>query len=331
MAYVAPLGERTSELRGSPLRRLVGGLLTVLGMGVCIGTLLVLLADAVTEDTPRRTPAGAEPATISLPYGGQLERPDPGDLIEPGGLMGLGLLALGLANGLVFAFAAALDGTRGPSAAETRRRLRNRHGRGAVPGGRREVARTVVVPAAAPAASAGLLGVVEAEDLPARRSAPGRAAPGTTYAPIPAPRRPEPERHPVRRAEPKRLQARMPMPAPAPEPTPEPAPAEELVRGPRRGPRPGTRRGARGGPGGPGARRRRRPRTPDPAPPLPRPARRRRRTSVARHPPRHGPLGLASRTAGPGAVAQPAAVAGPRRRALRPRRPTAPTSPRSSA
>ncbi|GAA4746475.1 hypothetical protein [Actinomycetospora chibensis] len=231
MAYAAPLGERTSELRGSRLRRLAGGLATVLGMGVCVGTLLVLLAAAVTDDTPRGTTVGAEPATISLPYGGQLERPDPGDLIEPGGLMGLGLLGLGLANGLVFAFAAALDGTRGPSAAETRRRLRNRRGRGAVPGGRREVARTVFVPAAAPAASAGPLGVVEAEDLPARRSVPGRAAPGTTYAPIPAPRRPEPERHP----EPKRLQARLPMPAPAPEPTPaaeatpEPAPAEELA------------------------------------------------------------------------------------------------------
>ncbi len=229
MAYAAQLGERSSELRGSPLRRLVGGLLTVLGMGVCIGTLLVLLADAVTEDTPRRTTAGAEPTTIALPYGGQLERPDPGDLIEPGGLMGLGLLALGLANGLVFAFAAALDGTRGPSAAETRRRLRNRRGRGAVPGGRREVARTVVVPAAAPAASAGLLGVLEAEDLPARRSAPGRVAAGTTYAPIPAPRRPAPERRPVPRPATARPETRMvrPMPAPAPEPTPEPAAAVE--------------------------------------------------------------------------------------------------------
>jgi hypothetical protein len=153
MAYAAPLGERASDRR-SPLRRLAAGFATVLGMGLCVGTLLVLLADAVTEDTPRRTTAAAEPTTISLPYGGQLERPDPGDLIEPGGLMGLGLLGLGLANGLVFAFAAALDGTLGPSAAETRRRLRNRHGRGAVPGGRREVARTVVVPAAAPTASA---------------------------------------------------------------------------------------------------------------------------------------------------------------------------------
>jgi hypothetical protein len=238
MAYAAPLGERASDRR-SPLRRLAAGFATVLGMSLCVGTLLVLLADAVTEDTPRRAIAGAEPATISLPYGGQLERPDPGDLIEPGGLMGLGLLGLGLANGLVFAFAAALDGTRGPSAAETRQRLRNRHGRGAVPGGRREVARTVVVPAAAPAASAGLLGVVEAEDLPARRSAPGRAAPGTTYAPIPAPRRPEPQRHPVRRPEPERPETRPAMPAPTPqatpeptpvpEPTPEPAPAEDLV------------------------------------------------------------------------------------------------------
>jgi hypothetical protein len=241
MAYAAPLGERASD-RGSPLRRLVAGFLTVLGMGVCVGTLLVLLADAVTEDTARRTTTGAEPATIPLPYGGQLGRPDPGDLIEPGGLMGLGLLGLGLANGLVFAFAAALDGTRGPSAAETRRRLRNRHGRGAVPGGRREVARTVVVPPAAPAASSGPFGMVEAEDLPARRSAAGRAAPGTTYAPIPAPRRPEPERRPVRRPEPQQPEPRQPEPErpetrlampeptpPAPEPTPERAPAEELV------------------------------------------------------------------------------------------------------
>ena len=94
MAYAVPLGERV-PIRRSPLRRLAAGLPTVLGMGLCVGTLLVLLADAVTEDTPRRTTAGAEPATISLPYGGQLERPDPGDLIEPGGLMGLGLLAPG--------------------------------------------------------------------------------------------------------------------------------------------------------------------------------------------------------------------------------------------
>ena len=230
MAYAAPLGERPSELRGSLLRRLAGGLATVLGMSVCVGALLVLLAAAVTEDTPRRTTAGAEPATISLPYGGQLERPDPGDLIEPGGLMGLGLLGLGLANGLLFAFAAALDGMRGPSAAETRRRLRSRHGRGAVPGGRREVARTVVVPAAAPAASADPLGAVGAVDLPARRSTPGRAAAGTTYAPIPAPRRamrcPEPHR-----PEPHGPEAWLPIPAPVPEPTPEPepTPAEELV------------------------------------------------------------------------------------------------------
>ena len=72
MACAAQLGERSSELRGSPLRRLVGGLLTVLGMGVCIGTLLVLLADAVTEDTLVLMPTrdGAHLATyIARPVG----------------------------------------------------------------------------------------------------------------------------------------------------------------------------------------------------------------------------------------------------------------------
>lgn len=221
MAYAAPIGEHTRVLRGSVLRRLGTGFAAVLGMSVCVGTLLVLLADAVSEDDPRRSGAAPDATTISLPYGGQLDKPDPGDLIEPGGLMGLGLLGLGLANGLIFAFAATLDGMRGPSAAETRRRLRNRRGRGAVPGGRREVARTVWVPQAAPAASSDPLHVVEAEELPARRSSPGRAAAGTTYAPIPARPEPRPEAAPARAPEP----APEPTPEPAPEPTPEPVAA----------------------------------------------------------------------------------------------------------
>ena len=152
---------------------------------------------------------------------------------------------------------------------------------------------------------------------PARRSR-GREPPGPPECPWARRRghdlRPDPRAPPTLRPSaglcpdprPRAPETRMarPMPAPAPEPTPEPAavePVEDLA-----GAHPGSRRGARRRPG---ARRRRRPRTPCPAPPLPRPAGRRRRASVARHPARHGPLGLASRTPGPGAVAQPAAAA----------------------
>ena len=307
MAYAAPLGERTSELRGSPLRRLVGGLLTVLGMGVCIGTLLVLLADAVTEDTPRRTTAGAEPATISLPYGGQLERPDPGDLIEPGGLMGLGLLASGArqrtglrVRGRARRHAGPL-GRRDPPSPAQPPRARRRPGRAARGRPHRGRARR------------GARGL----GRPARRGR-GREPPGPPERPRPRgpghDLRPDPRAPPTRARAPARAPTRAERPEarmarrcrrPHRSPRPEPAPAEELVedlvealiQDPAEEPAASR----------PGARRRRRPRTPGPAPPLPRPAGRRRRASVARHPARHGSLGLASRTPGPGAVAQPAA------------------------
>ncbi len=209
MSYAAP-GARDAARRRSSLRAAV----SVLATGLCVGTMLVLLETAVAEPGSRRG-AGPEaaPAVVDAPYGGQLDLPDPADIIDAGGLMGLGLLTLGLLNGLVFAGAAALDGVRGPSAAETRRRLRTRSARGAVPGGRREVARTVATPAAAPAASDGPAVV----DVSARRSAPGRPALGTTYAVIPAPRAPEPE--------PARAQRQAePVPEPVPAPVPEPAP-----------------------------------------------------------------------------------------------------------
>ncbi|HWN27202.1 MAG TPA: hypothetical protein VNP37_09580 [Actinomycetospora sp.] len=209
MSYAAPTARAVARRRSS-LRAAV----SVLATGLCVGAMLVLLETAVAEPGSRSGagPAAA-PTVVDAPYGGQLDRPDPADIIDAGGLMGLGLLTLGLLNGLVFAGAAALDGVRGPSAAETRRRLRTRSARGTVPGGRREVARTVANPAAAPAASDGPAVV----DVPARRSAPGRTALGTTYAVIPAPRAPEPE---PARAE----RHAAPVPEPAPEPVPEPAP-----------------------------------------------------------------------------------------------------------
>ncbi|GAA4896385.1 hypothetical protein [Actinomycetospora straminea] len=230
---------RAARVRRRPLRVLMMVLVT----GLCAGVALVVLETAVADPAGRRSALSAvDPAEAvgpgPLPYGGQLERPDPADLLDPASLLGLGLLTLGLLNGLVFLGTATWDGMVAPSAAETRRRLRTRSGRGVVPGGRREVRRTVHVPAASPAASAGPAVV----DVPARRSVPGRPAAGTTYAPLPdpvpaAPRRrvvaPGPVAEPVvppgRFAQPKRLMepatvpASTPVPVPLPEPLSEPA------------------------------------------------------------------------------------------------------------
>ncbi|WP_433787462.1 hypothetical protein ACQPX6_11680 [Actinomycetospora sp. CA-101289] len=232
MSYAAPTARETARRRSS-LRAAA----SVVTTGLCVGVMLVLLETAVTEPETRRGGSGSAPGVVDLPYGGQLDRPDPGDVIEPGGLMGLGLLTLGLLNGLVFAGAAGLDGVRGPSAAETRRRLRARSARGAVPGGRREVARTVATPAAAPAASDGPAVV----DVPARRSAPGRPALGTTYAVIPSPRAPEPDRRPD--PEPPVPEQRTPEPAPE-----QPAPAEPTRAPSPRRPSPVPRDGGDGAP-----------------------------------------------------------------------------------
>lgn len=213
MSYTAPRDAPSGAARRG-VRRLLRALVSLLLTGLFAGCFLVLFEAAVAEPDPRRAgaalvPGAAEAATtaplppvVPLPYGGALDKPAPLDPLGPGGLLGLGLLTLGLANGLVFLATATWDGMVAPSPAETRRRLRSRSDAGVVPGGRREVRRTVAVDAAAPAASAG----PALEELPALRSVPGPPSPGTTYAPYPRPG----------------VAWREPLPAPVPAPDPEP-------------------------------------------------------------------------------------------------------------
>src|SRR3954452_12208133 len=99
MTYAATTTAREGAHRRPVLRTAA----SVLTTGLCVGVLLVVLEAAVAEPDP----APRRAAVPDLPYGGALELPDGG--IEPGALLGLGLLVLGLANGLVFAGAAALD------------------------------------------------------------------------------------------------------------------------------------------------------------------------------------------------------------------------------
>ncbi|MDD7936895.1 hypothetical protein PHK61_00500 [Actinomycetospora lutea] len=197
--------------------------------GLFAGVLLVLFETSVAEPDPRRTvgelllPGEAEPTPVlPLPYGGALQRPtSPDDLLGPGGMLGLGLLVLGLANGLVFLTTATWDGMAAPSPAETRRRLSSRSDPGMVPGGRREVRRTVPLRATAPAASDG----PALQDASALRSVPGRPVPGTTYAPFPRPGTAWRE-HVAPPAAPPTAPP-VPEPAPAPLLEEEPAPAAE--------------------------------------------------------------------------------------------------------
>lgn len=218
-------------------RRIARALASVILTGLFAGSFLVLLETAVAEPGPRRTvgellaPGAPEVAVaVPLPYGGALDRPrSPDDLLGPGGLMGLGLLVLGLANGMVFLATATWDGMTAPSPAETRRRLSIRSDPGIVPGGRREVRRTVPPRATAPAASAG----PALEDVPALRSVPGRVLPGTTYAPFPRPgtawRDPVPRREPLLDSDPREAPGPPPVPEPLPEADPVPLdPVTEL-------------------------------------------------------------------------------------------------------
>lgn len=260
MSYAAPADASSDAVRGG-LRRVTRALASVLLTGIVAGALLVLFETAVAEPDPRRTvgellapgvaeagtsvPTGAPPP-LPLPYGGALERPpSPDDLLGPGGLMGLGLLVLGLANGLVFLATATWDGMVAPSPAETRRRLSTRSDPGVVPGGRREVRRTVPLRATAPAASSG----PALDHGPALRSVPGRPLPGTTYAPVPRPGTAWRDPVPVPAAEPAAEPAAVPVPDVPDAPAAPAVPAvPDAPAAPRR-PSPVPRDGGDGKPG----------------------------------------------------------------------------------
>lgn len=72
------------------------------------------------------------------PYGGALERTDPGDEVSPENVLEVAMLTLGTVNGLAFAVAMVASRLRGPSTAQTRRALIARTGAGVVSESRRE-------------------------------------------------------------------------------------------------------------------------------------------------------------------------------------------------
>ena len=98
-------------------------------------TALVLPRPPVALPSPPPPPVALPP--VARPYGGQLDAPDPGEGTDLHGWLGVGLLGLGLVNGIVFGTAATVDNLLAPSADETRRRLCARDHPGRVPGRRR--------------------------------------------------------------------------------------------------------------------------------------------------------------------------------------------------
>ncbi|HEY2225834.1 hypothetical protein [Actinomycetospora sp.] len=72
------------------------------------------------------------------PYGGALERIDPGDEVSGEHVLEVAMLTLGTVNGLAFAIAMIGSRLRGPSTAQTRRALIARTGEGVVSESRRD-------------------------------------------------------------------------------------------------------------------------------------------------------------------------------------------------
>ena len=128
----------------------------VLTTGICTALIVVVVENSATLErrgghrtasaavpTAGAAPAApapadvAAPVPVAVPYGGQLDAPDPGEGTDLHGWLGVGLLGLGLVNGIVFGTAATVDNLLAPSADETRRRLCARAHPGRVPGERR--------------------------------------------------------------------------------------------------------------------------------------------------------------------------------------------------
>jgi hypothetical protein len=127
------VGHDAVATSGDGSRRI--GMRVVAGLGV---TALMAIAVAVLVAVLGSGSATAESTPGPQPYGGALERVDPGDQVSGEEVLEVAMLTLGTVNGLAFAVAMIASRLRGPSTAQTRRALITRTGAGVVSESRRE-------------------------------------------------------------------------------------------------------------------------------------------------------------------------------------------------
>lgn len=110
--------------------RVIAGLGATALLAIAVAVLVAVLGAG--SATARSGDPGPQP------YGGALERSDPGDEVSPENVLEVAMLALGTVNGLAFAVAMVASRLRGPSTAQTRRALIARTEAGVVSESRRE-------------------------------------------------------------------------------------------------------------------------------------------------------------------------------------------------
>ncbi|MCD2192319.1 hypothetical protein LQ327_02770 [Actinomycetospora endophytica] len=123
----------TATAAGGGSRRL--GTPVIAGLGIAA---LVAIAVAVLVAVLGSGTATAQSDPGPQPYGGALERIDPGDQVSGEEVLEVAMLSLGTLNGLAFTIAMIASRLRGPSTAQTRRALIARTGEGVVSESRRE-------------------------------------------------------------------------------------------------------------------------------------------------------------------------------------------------
>lgn len=130
------VGQGGLTASGARARRSRSRTLAVLGGVALIAVLTAVLAAVLGPGEARGADRSGDPGP--QPYGGALERVDPGEQISGGEVLEVAMLGLGTVNGLAFAVAMIASRLRGPSAAQTRRALIARTDAGVVSEPRRE-------------------------------------------------------------------------------------------------------------------------------------------------------------------------------------------------
>jgi hypothetical protein len=186
------------------------GIAAVLAIGVAVLVAVLGSGSATAQSVP-----GPQP------YGGALERVDPGDQVSGEEVLEVAMLSLGTVNGLAFAIAMIASRLRGPSTAQTRRALITRTGAGVVSESRRERRERARRRAHRPVPSQPIAVVAGgpravAPQMPPRGAVPAQGGPAAREDLVPAARVPYPSGHG--------------RPAPVSPPVGVPAPVRPAVR-----------------------------------------------------------------------------------------------------
>lgn len=179
-------------------RRITTPVIAGLGVAAVLAIAVAVLVAVLGSGTATAQTGDPGPQ----PYGGALERIDPGDEVSGEHVLEVAMLTLGTVNGLAFAIAMIGSRLRGPSTAQTRRALIARTGEGVVSESRRERKERARTRARAPMPSQPIAVVPGgprgmAPRTPPPGAVPAQGGPAVHEGLVPAARAPHPAQGPI--------------------------------------------------------------------------------------------------------------------------------------